>query len=42
MIMIENKIRINRTLTENFQADFDFIFSTGFYLKNFQRDQDPD
>jgi hypothetical protein len=28
-IAIENHFRINQTLLEKFQADFEFIFSTG-------------
>jgi hypothetical protein len=28
MIAIENLIRIDRIMTENFQPDFDFLFST--------------
>jgi len=33
----ENLIRINQILIENFQADFDFYFSTGPWLKNFEQ-----
>ena len=37
MIAIENHFRINQTLLEKFQPDFDFIFSTGPCLKIFNR-----
>jgi len=32
-IAFENHFRINRTLLEKFQSDFDFIFSTTLCLK---------
>jgi hypothetical protein len=32
-IAIENHFRINQTLLEKFQADFEFIFSTTLCLK---------
>jgi len=37
MIAIENPIRIDRTLIENFQPDRDFLFSIAPWLKNFQQ-----